>query len=156
VVLNHQRLNEEQQGGKNMTISYFSNKETPPEITELPHVLGDTFSLWEKTDRALLELCPETTGYWKFPTKKAGWTWIDAHKKRVLLYRQPCDKHFRATLVLGEKAIGELQSNDSIEAELKKQVAETTAYAEGRSILIDIQTEKELNQLLSLLPYKLS
>lgn len=139
-----------------MTISYFSNKEQQPEVSELPEVLGDTFSLWEKTDHTLKALCPETTGYWKFPTKKAGWTWIDAHKKRVLLYRQPCDKHFRATIVLGETAINMLLNNESITADLKQRVEATTAYTEGRSILIEVRTEQDLDELIFLLPYKLS
>ncbi|WP_321387069.1 DUF3788 family protein [uncultured Enterococcus sp.] len=138
-----------------MTISYFSNKEGQPERNELIAALGDTFSLWEKADQTMLELCPEAVGYWKFPTKKAGWTWINAQKKRVLLYRQPCENHFRATIVLGEKVVTELLSSESIPIELKEKVAATTSYAEGRSILVDVHGEEELEELLLLLPYKL-
>lgn len=136
-----------------MAISYFDNKEQQPEKNDLPAVLGEVFPLWEEVDAALLALDLETTGYWKFPTKKAGWTWIDAVKKRVLLYRQPCEKHFRATIVLGEKAVNELL-NSTATPELKKRVEETRAYTEGRSILIEVHTKEELEELLYLLPYK--
>lgn len=138
-----------------MAISYFGDKEKQPEKSELPDILGTTFSLWEKTDEQLLSLCPELTGYWKFPTKKAGWTWIDAQKKSVMLYRQPCENHFRATIVLGEASVNAVLDSSELSDTLKTKIEETTAYAEGRSILIEIHTEKDLDELLYLLPYKL-
>ncbi|MGC6769130.1 DUF3788 family protein [Enterococcus sp. LJL128] len=138
-----------------MTISYFDNKEQEPQITELYEVLGDASTLWQQIDEELFKIAAEMTGYWKFPTKKAGWTWINSLKKRVLLYRQPCQNSFRATIVLGEAAVQSFLNSDGPDI-LKDKVRETRVYAEGRSILFEISSNQDLQELLILLPYKLN
>ena len=125
------------------SISAFSDKNTMPDETMVIAVLGPTAPLWHQLQKKLSQLYPEVKGEWKHYGKVAGWTYKLLSDKRNLLFFIPRDQSFRLRLVFGEKASSLILKEPAIPVIIKEALKAATAYAEGRSIDIDI-TDDEL------------
>lgn len=138
-----------------MAFSVFGDKDSPPADGSLSDHLKDSMRSWQKLDAEVRKLCPDVEGVWKFPTKGAGWTWTERSGKRNILYRQPCEGYFRATIVLGERA-AEKALSGTLPDHVKTAIKEARPYMEGRSIPVDVRGDGDVAAVAELLRIKLS
>lgn len=138
-----------------MAFSIFGEKEFPPDDAGLSMHLKDSMRFWKKIDQDIQKAYPGAEGIWKFPTKAAGWTWTDHSGKRNILYRQPCDGYFRATIVLGERAAEQALSG-SLPDGVKSAIKEAKQYMEGRSVPVDVRSGEDADAVMELLRFKMS
>ena len=79
-----------------------------PLDTELPPALGRAVIPVALTIDDLRAIEPNVTSVWQF-SPRAGWYKIYLLKKRRLLYLLPRRNDFRLSIILGRKAVGQLQ-----------------------------------------------
>ncbi len=136
-----------------MATSIFDKKELMPDDGQLSEVLGDSKSLWDTLDTYILEHHKGIKKEWKFYSNKAGWCLVFKKKSRTLLYLTPSKDYFKVWFVFGEKA-----TYYAKESGLPKYIIDTillaTPYTEGRLFSIDINEDKQLNDVLLLLKIK--
>ncbi len=125
-------------------ISAFSDKAVIPNEKMVEEVLETTASLWQQLQNQVAKSYPEVKGEWKHYGKAAGWIYKLYSGKRNLLFFIPQKKAFRLRLVFGEKAIKLLLSHPDLPQLLKEDLKNARAYAEGRSIDIDINDQELL------------
>jgi hypothetical protein len=95
-------------------------------------------------------------GEWKSVSpKKYGWALRPSIKKRTILYLGPCDGCFRASFVLGDRAVAAARASDLPKAVLK-EIAEATRYAEGTGIRFLVRATKDLAPIKKLVGIKLA
>jgi hypothetical protein len=122
----------------------FIGKKTKPTNRELALALGRAFPLWERL-LSDLHLNPEWNSY----SVKAGWALKLKQKERTILYLSPCKGCFRASFVLGDKAIAVAKT-----AELPKSVlnliSDAKKYAEGTAVRFEHVTPDDLASIKTL------
>jgi hypothetical protein len=91
---------------------------------------------------------------WKFYNQKSGWILKMFTKKRNVLFIVPCNHFFRVTFTLGDKASFLLFESDLSES-IKKELSEAPKHAEGRTIQLEVKTEKDVNNILEITRIKL-
>ena len=67
----------------------------------------------------------------------------------------PCHNYFRTAFTFGDKAADKI-FNSKLPEIIKKDLAETKQYAEGRTIQIEVRNETDLNTVLKLVQIKLA
>lgn len=132
-----------------MAESIFGDKTTLPTAVALAAALKDNKPLWDQ----MLHLSGGQ-GEWKFYTKAAGWTYPVKLKKRTLFYLLPKDGWFRLTFVFGERAVLAAAAVALPEPVLMA-LQQARAYAEGRSVAMDIKSAADLDTFQKLLQLKL-
>src|SRR5574340_223465 len=83
----------------------FIGKRTKPTDKELSEALGPARELW---DHLLADLAreQEISGQeWSSYSPKAGWSLKVKYGDRTILYLSPCQRSFRASFALGDKAV---------------------------------------------------
>jgi hypothetical protein len=91
---------------------------------------------------------------WSSYSPKAGWALKLKLKDRTILYLAPCNGCFRASFVLGNKAVQSAKKSDLPEPILKL-ISESEKYAEGTGIRLDVKTVKDFSVILKLAEIKL-
>jgi predicted component of viral defense system (DUF524 family) len=74
-------------------------------------------------------------------------------KSRTLCYFVPCNEYFMIAFVLGEKA-ERIAEQSSIPEHIKKIIASATSYVEGKSFFVNVEDEKDLEPVFTLLKIK--
>lgn len=123
-----------------------------PAGEDLSGALGRSFVLWEEIRGYVSEHCPEAYEEWNF--SKLGWNCRLRDRKRVIVYLMPCERFFRASLVLGRKAVAEARDSN-ISEEVKAIISAAKTYAEGTGVRIDVKTKKTLGDIKTLVAIKL-
>lgn len=124
-----------------MEPSIFKDESNEPDDSKLSRALGKSYPLWDELRQYVFGLCPSTSEEWNF--SKLGWNHRIRDKKRVIIYLQPHDGYFTASLVLGGKAIKEALAGDLSEEALAV-ISSAKTYAEGTGIRIDVKHKKTL------------
>ena len=135
-------------------ISAFDNKAILPDDSMVAAALGAAFPVWEELRTHTRDNFPDINGEWKHYGKAAGWTYKLLSKKRNLLFFIPLTGAFRLRIVLGEKAAARAEALPELPLEIKAAICAATAYAEGRSIDIDIDRREQLDAVQCLLKIK--
>ena len=136
-----------------MSVSVFSEKSVLPDNEMLAAGLGETWVLWQELEGFIENKYPEVSGQWKHYGKASGWSWVIKSKKRSLIYMIPLKEKFRIRIVLGEKAAQQALAGD-LSDQLKSTIREARAYTEGRSIDLDIDESRQLDEVKALLAIK--
>ncbi len=87
--------------------------------------------------------------------EKYGWSFRIKDKKRVIIYLLPQDRFFRVSLVFGQKAT-DMVLNSTIADNIKTELKNARAYAEGRGIRIDVKDKSSLKDIEELIKIKLA
>jgi hypothetical protein len=135
-----------------MAISAFNDKQQQPTMKEIFTALGSRRPLWEK----LAEFISENYGLqgeFKCGPKNYGWViWFRKSGKTIVtLY--PGKEYFTVQIVLGDA-----QAQDALRAPLgkrmKKVVAETRQFHDGRWLFLKVASQRELDDVSKLLLIK--
>jgi hypothetical protein len=133
-----------------MATSIFDNKEIVPNEDDLKNVLKDKIEVWNQLISYLEEEYGSLTGEWKFYSKNAGWTYRVTGKKRNLVFLSPNDEYFLVTINMSVK-VSKILLDMDFKEEIKKIIKETKAYREGLSVLIEIKSENDLEDIKTML-----
>lgn len=138
-----------------MSTNAFIGRETEPTDEAVSKVLGPAKALW---DRLLAELSSEKTidaEEWSSYSRKAGWSLKLKHGKRTIVYLAPCERGFRASFALGEKAVKAALAS-KLPADVVKIVREAKCYAEGTAVRIEVKSAKDVDVIKKLATAKLA
>jgi hypothetical protein len=84
-----------------------------------------------------------------------GWSLRVKRKKRTIIYLLPCRKYFRATLILGDKAVRRSRRSRLPEPVLAGLRA-AKKYPEGRVVRFEIRFKRELPAIMQLVEAKMA
>jgi len=132
----------------------FIGKTTMPTAAELSAVLGETTKLWaELIDSLIKEQGLDQE--WNSFKPKYGWTLLLKLKKRRIVYLGPCVGCFRASFILGDKAVAAARASN-----LPKRVLllldEAPRYPEGTGLRLLVKTARDLPAIRKLAQIKLA
>ncbi|HEU5402564.1 MAG TPA: DUF3788 family protein [Terriglobales bacterium] len=137
-----------------MATNAFIGRATKPTEAELASELGPRKPLW---DELLVELerLGVTDQEWSSYSLKSGWALKVLRKKRVIVYLGPMRGGFRASFVLGEKAIAAAKAS-KLSAKVHKLVSEGKRYPEGTAVRIEIASHADVSAAAKLAAIKLA
>ena len=131
-----------------MAASIFGEKAIIPNEEALSVALKDTQVLWNK----ILEFSGGKRE-WKFYGKAAGWTFQVKKGKRTLFYMMPKDGWFQMTFVYGERAV-EAARLFELPEKVLYDLKQATAHVEGRSVAVEIISDKDIDVVEKMLQLK--
>ena len=137
-----------------MAESIFEDKSKAPTEAEFEKALGASASLFMNIEKHLIEKLGEIEREWKFYGKKAGWTVALVHSGRRLLHLIPRSGFFTVIITLGKKAVTASRTI-GLPADIISSIEDAREYAEGRSIRLDIVSEKDVLPVKQLLSIKM-
>ncbi len=135
-----------------MSTSIFNEKAILPDNTALANILRSTHTLWNHLFE-FVKVNSDALGEWKFYSKKSGWSYVVKSGKRTLFYMIPQDGYFKLTFVFGEKAIEKAKESD-IPEHIICCIEEATTYVEGRSFMVDVKNDADIETVKQLLLIK--
>jgi len=136
-----------------MSLSIFSEKALTPTEDMLSESLSNTRAIWNDALKLIDQICGDLNAEWKYYSKSAGWTLVASSKKRKMAYFIPLDGFFKVNFVFGEKALTRAKYADLPELVLIS-ILEAKPYMEGRSFMIDIKTDVDVELFGKLLEIK--
>lgn len=132
----------------------FIGKTSRPTNEELTAALGPAASPWtELLDTLEIDL-GITEHEWQSLKPRYGWTLILKLKKRRIIYLGPCAGCFRASLILGDRAMTAARAT-KLSKPLLKLLDEAPHYPEGTGIRFLVKTAKDLPAIRKLVKIKL-
>jgi len=133
----------------------FKGNATPPKAEELDDKLGASLPTWKELIAWLGEKGIATGDWQSVSPKKYGWALRPSVKKRTILYLGPCEGSFRASFVLGDKAI-EAARTSGLPKSILKEIAEAKRNAEGTGVRLMIRKPGDLAAVRKLVEIKLA
>ncbi len=137
-----------------MASNAFIGRAKKPEDSELAAELGKSKAAWG-------ELLAELEGLgagdleWASYSVKSGWALKVIRKKRIIVYLSPMHGCFRASFVLGDKAVAAAKAS-KLPAKVLKLVSEGRRYAEGTAVRIAIRHRIDVSAVVKLATIKLA
>jgi Protein of unknown function (DUF3788) len=131
----------------------FIGRTTQPAAKDIVSKLGASSKAWTQLIEWLQKqgiACNE----WHSISPKYGWSLLAVLKKRRIVYLGPCDSCFRASFVLGDKAIAAARASD-LPSSILKAIADARRYAEGTGVQLMVSTRKDLPAIRKLIEIKL-
>lgn len=138
-----------------MALSAFDDKSTVPDAAAIALTLGRTAALWTSLRQSLGAEFPNVTEEWTFAGKAYGWSLRLKSKKRAIVYLTPCEKHFRASFALGEKACLAAQSA-GLAPNVLALIEAAPRYPEGRAVRIPVRKRADVDQVLRVARVKMA
>ena len=92
---------------------------------------------------------------WKFYSQKSGWIMKMYSKKRNVLFVIPCNGFFKVSFTFGEKAFEQILLGNFSEI-VKRALLEAPKYAEGRSIIFEVNNVDDFDTVVNLIDVKMS
>ena len=135
--------------------SAFLDRKSPPSQRELPHVLGQAAPLWEELLERLAEVHAPLTQSWSYSGKSHGWLLKLQRRGKTLAYLIPCEGFLVASFALREPAHAAALAQ-KWPAAVQKQLAGAPAFAEGRSVKLEVRRKADLAAVLKLVALKLA
>jgi hypothetical protein len=136
------------------TPNAFIGKTTLPTAKEITTVLGASAALWKQLVDWLAEQ-GVVEQEWKSSSPKYGWSLLLKLKKRTIVYLSPCAGCFRASFVLGDRAVAAARQSDLAKSTLKL-LDEAPYYAEGTGLRLMVKNPKDLAAIRKLALIKLA
>ena len=137
-----------------MALSAFDDRAAgPPDEDALATVLGESFGSWTDLRRDLAAELGPLTEEWGFTSRSTGWGLRLRQPHRVLVYLTPCSGWFRASFVLGERAVAAARASDLPRAVLDG-IEGSKKYAEGRGVRLEVRTAADVAAVRTLAAIK--
>lgn len=137
-----------------MALSAFDDEEAgPPAADALAATLGESSPWWTALTRDLHRELGPLSEEWGFTSRSTGWGLRLRQPHRVLVYLTPCSGWFRASFVLGEKAVGAARASDLPRAVLDL-IEGSKKYAEGRGVRLEVRTAADVEAVRTLAAIK--
>jgi hypothetical protein len=132
----------------------FIGRTMQPTAAEIASALGPSEPLWRNLITWLATEKNVKEQDWSSVSPKYGWALRLKLKKRTIIYLGPCEDCFRASFVLGARAV-----TAAHEANLPKPIIqaidEAPRYAEGTGVRLIVRKEKDLAAIQQLATIKL-
>lgn len=135
--------------------SVFTDKTAEPTESRLARALGATAPIWAELRGYLEEEYGTLTDEWKFYSTKSGWVRKTLLKERNLFFFTPLDGYFRLGFVFGDRAVAAAEASGLAE-EIKEELRSARKYAEGRGLVIDVRSSKDIEAVKTLVEIKVS
>ena len=133
----------------------FIGKTIPPTSQELSAALGPSANLWSQLVNWFAEKQNVCELQWKSSSPKYGWTLLLLLKNRRIVYLGPCAGCFRASFILGDKAVASARAA-SLPKPILKLLDEAPRYPEGTGMRLTVKTAKDLPAVRKLAQIKLA
>ncbi len=133
----------------------FIGKTRQPTNEEIAIALGPSAPLWSQLLDSLATEQGLTDQEWSSSSPKYGWSLILKLKKRRIVYLGPCAGCFRASFVLGDKAVAAARAS-SLSNPVLKLLANAPHYAEGTGLRLIVKSAKDLPTIRKLAEIKLA
>ncbi len=137
-----------------MATNAFIGHATKPTESELTAELGEKKPLWDEL-LAELERLGVADQEWSSYSLKAGWALKMLRKKRVIVYLGPMHGGFRASFILGDRALGMAKSS-KLPAKILRLIAEAKRYPEGNAVRIEVGSRADIAAVAQLAAIKLA
>ena len=137
-----------------MSASIYTEKLIEPDDKMLTYDLAKTKKYLDRIAEFIESEYGDFKPEWNFYNKKSGWILKMFTKKRNVVFIVPCEKYFRTAFTFGDKA-SDLIFKSELPDSIKKILFEAKKYAEGRTIQIEVKTEKDLENILKMIKIKL-
>jgi len=131
----------------------FIGGRTPPSAKDLETTLGGS-AAYRKELTAWLSQKGLSCAEWHSTSPKYGWALRPKLKSRNILYLGPCHGCFRASLVLGDRAVAAALTSDLPKFVLK-EIAGAKRYAEGTPVRLIVKKAEDLAPVRTLVEIKL-
>jgi hypothetical protein len=133
----------------------FIDKIEQPTSEEVTAALGSSATTWKELIDWLGEEKGVTDQQWSSISPKYGWTLRMKLKKRNIIYLGPCDRCFRVSFVLGDRAMAAARQS-KLPKSVLKALDEAPHYAEGTWVRLMVSTSKDLAPIRILAAVKLA
>lgn len=138
-----------------MALSAFEDKSQEPGASELEATLGRSSIHWKNLVAHLHDEFAPLDATWGFAGAKWGWSLRLKQKKRTILYMTPCEGRFLVGFALGEKAVAAAHARP-LPSSILGVIDEAPRYAEGRGVLVEVKTKKDLQAVKALAAVKMA
>ena len=138
-----------------METNAFMDKSIPPDDGRLGRVLGESATFWEAIKKSIVQKYGDVNEEWKFYNAKSGWTLKVLLKKRNLFFFVPLQGCFRVAFIFGDKAVAAVERSNLPE-DMKNELKNARKYVEGRSIRIEVKSQKDVEHVKKLIDIKVS
>lgn len=125
-----------------------TTKPAPPSAAALAQTLGKSATLWKELREAVARDFAPVAEDWTYSGQKLGWALRLKRKDRAVLYLQPLDGSFRASMALGARAV-QLAHTRKVPAQLLRMIDEADQYSEGKAIRIEVRQRKDIELVLT-------
>lgn len=132
----------------------FIGEKKQPTVVQVTDALGPAAHAWQ----ALIDWAQEqgiTGQEWSSVSPKYGWALRLKAKKRNIVYLGPCRDCFRASFVLGARAVEAARASELPEPVLQA-LNEAPCYAEGTGLRLLVQSADDLPAIRKLVEVKLA
>ena len=126
-----------------------------PTAAEVEAALGPAWAVWKQLLEWLAAEHELTESEWNSASPKYGWALRVKRKKRNIIYLGPCKDCFRASLVLGPKAVAAAHQAGLSKA-LLKTLDEAPRYPEGLGLRLLVKRPADLAAVRAIVPIKLA
>jgi hypothetical protein len=133
----------------------FIGQTSEPTPEELAAVLGATYPLWNQLVDSLLKEPGVTDMEWNSLKPKYGWNLILKSRKRRIVYLGPCAGLFRASFILGDKAVAAAKDS-GLSKSMLKLLDEAPHYPEGTGVRLQVKNAKDVPAIRKLARIKLA
>ena len=137
-----------------MAFSAFDEKAREPTDADVAKVLADVSPLWITLKDLVASQFVPLAEDWTFSGKKWGWSLRLKHKKRAVLYMTPSNGCFYVGFALGEKAVVAAH-NSGLPRTLLEIIDNSQKYAEGRGVRLEVRSELDLENVISVATIKM-
>src|ERR1017187_4350106 len=114
-----------------------------PTEKDIYAALGPSATTWKELVDWLARELGVAEQEWKSSSPKYGWSLRLKLKKRTIIYLGPCNGCFRASFVLGDKAVAATRTISLPKPDIKL-IDEAPHYAEGTGLRLIVKTAKDL------------
>jgi hypothetical protein len=134
--------------------SAFDDKSKPPGERDLAPVLGPADRIWDELKQLIASRFAPLSQEWVFSGQKHGWSLRLKRKQRAVLYMTPCERYFRVSFALGEKAAAAARAAGLPEAVLAV-IESAPKYAEGRAVRFEVRKSRDLRPIVTIAEIKM-
>jgi hypothetical protein len=134
-------------------VNAFIGNGKEPTAAELGAALGPAKRLWEQLQSDLAVESGVNVQEWHSYSHKAGWAMKMKLRERTIVYLSPSRGFFRASFVLGDKAV-QAALHDDLPASVVKLIKQAKRYAEGTAVRIEVKKMGDLTVVKKLAAIK--
>lgn len=138
-----------------MSANVYNEKMVQPDEKMLSYDLGETKAYLDTIAGFIASEYGNFKPEWKFYNQNTGWILKMLTKKRNVLFVVPCEGFFRIAFTFGDKAANLILSSELPDT-IKQLLLDARKHAEGRTIVIDVKSESDLENILKMIRIKLT
>ena len=138
-----------------MTANAFIGRADAPDDAALAEALGPAKSVWDQLVAVLATDHGIDSSYWKSYSRKSGWVFRVLRKKRTIVWLTPSQNCFRASFILGDKAMQAINDGHP-SRRVKEATQDAVKYSEGTGLTLEVADGKAIPDVLRLTAIKIA